>query len=195
MKYVKEFIERFSKYPLFTFNDARLVIEDIGGPSGSYTRRFLYLMLKKGRIYRVTKGYYAVKKDLEVVGLAFEPYYYGLGYALTHHGMWEQQANITVITTKAVNEGIRIIFGNNVIFKRIPEKFFFGYESIQMGNYSIHISDLEKTLIDVVYFKNQYADYVFRNISKKVDKKKLRRYLISYDDRVKERVEEIANIR
>lgn len=193
MKYVKVFLQHFSKYPVFTYNDVRLLMKDVGNASESYIKFFVHSMLKTGRIFRVTKGYYATWKDISVVGFAFKPYYYGLGYALTYHRVWNQQANLTVITTKIVAEGARTVFGNNIILRRIPKELFFGYFSVQAGKYSVHVSDLEKTLIDIVYFRNNYADYVLKEISKRVDRRKVKRYLDNYDDAVRKRVNTLLN--
>lgn len=187
MKYAESFFAYFKKFPAFTFNDARLFLLK-GGASEDYVRKFVSLMCRSERMYRITKGNYTLYRDMDLVGYPFRPFYYGLGYALTYHGVWEQQANQTVITTMNVRSGTRTIFGLNVIIKRIRKDLFFGYNTTKGEHFGFNVSDLEKTLIDTVYYKMKLEDYVYKNMINKIEGSKLNRYFSRYDENISNKV-------
>jgi len=183
MKYKKTFVEFFSKFPLFSFNDARLFLIK-NGASEIYVRKFISLMIKSGAIYRLTKGKYTMHRNGDIIGFAF----HGLGSALNYHNVTEQQYNTTIITPRNIRSGTRVIFGLNSVIYHIPKELFFGYERIKTSNFYVYTSDLEKTLIDMVYFKLVPEDYVYENIARKIEPHRLKDYLKSYKDPVKEEV-------
>ena len=184
MKYKAGFLVHFKKFPLFTFNDANLFLSDKGA-SPDYIRRFISLMLRKGQLYRITKGYYTLNRSDEIVGYAFKPFYYGLGFALTRYRLSKQQANPTILTTKKVRPGVREIFGRNVVIENLPLSLYFGYDDVEGGMFHFYLSDVEKTLLDMLYFDYVVEDYVYRNILKQIDRRKMDRYLKRYDKETK----------
>jgi hypothetical protein len=104
MKYIEAFLEEFKKTPAFTFKDVQRFLESKGS-KGKYTKMFIGSMLRTERAYRITNGSYSLYRDIEIVGFPFYPFYYGLGFALTYHGFWKQQASPHVITTRKVRVG------------------------------------------------------------------------------------------
>lgn len=186
VKYKKEFFEHFKKFPLFTFNDASLFLSERGA-SKDYMRKMISLMLTRGELYRITKGYYTLNKSMEVVGYAFKPFYYGLGSALNHYNLSKQQANQTIVTTKTVRAGVRTVFGINISIKRIPKNLYFGYRDVVGEQFHFYVSDIEKTLLDMIYFDYVVEDYVYKNIFRRVNSNKMKVYLKKYNDRVKTR--------
>ena len=54
---------------------------------------------------------------------------------------------------------------------------YFGYELKFFDNRYVRISDLEKTLIDLVYFDYPFNDEILPSLIKKIDKQKLFTYL------------------
>lgn len=190
MKYKKEFAGHFNRFPIFMFGDAERFLSSMGA-SSAYARKFMSRAVSTGAVYRITKGCYTMHKDINLVGYAFKPFYYGLGTALTHHRLWEQQANQTIITTKNVREGARVFFGLNATIWRIPEGLFFGYAKERYGNFHFYISDVEKTLIDMVYYKFNVEDYVYRNAFSHAGKAKMAAYLKRCPDRVRHGVKEL----
>ena len=134
-------------------------------------------MLRTDRAYRIAKGSYSLYKDIEVVGFPFYPFYYGLGFALTYHGLWKQQSNLHVITTRKVRTGTRTVFGLNFHVSKISKDMFFGYVYVKGQNFYYPVSDVEKTFIDVLYYGLNLEDYVYANMLKKLDDKKMKKYL------------------
>ena len=68
----------------------------------------------------------------------------------------------------------------------------FGYEyyKYSLENREIYIpySDIEKTFIDMVYFKQPLDEENILEFNKKIDKKKLRDYLKKYPKRFRDKV-------
>jgi predicted transcriptional regulator of viral defense system len=137
-------------------------------------------LTKKEEIFRLTKGFYSAFNDPTFSVFCFKPSYLGLYDALSLRNLWEQETNATIITTKKVRTGIRKILEANVTIKRIKQKYFFGFDYIKYDNFYIPVSDLEKTLIDLVYFKEPLTWQILRNLKNKIDEKKMLKYLKAY---------------
>ena len=176
MKYVKEFTSHFGRFPLFSFASARLFFS-IKGSNDVYAKKFISRMLQSGRVFRITKGDYSFNKNMLAVGLAYKPYYYGLEYALTYYDLWNQRANLTVLTTQKVREGVRVAFGINYVLKRVPQRLFFGFHRADSGSgFNIQVSDIEKAFLDMVYFRRYMSGDTLEKFSNRVDSKKLSSY-------------------
>src|SRR3989344_7333709 len=148
IKYLKKEREFFRKTPIVTISSLKKIIKKDNG--------YIYLMLNNmvcsGEIYRITRGMYSIYNDPVISVFCFKPSYLGLQEALSVHNLWEQETNTVILTTKTVREGIRNIAGNKVILKRLPKKLFFGIVYKQYGDFYLPVSDIEKTLLDLIYF-------------------------------------------
>ncbi|MEM3841466.1 MAG: hypothetical protein QXN59_02120 [Candidatus Micrarchaeaceae archaeon] len=177
-KYAKEFKRIFSSYdyPAFKATDVALAFK-AKNISNGYIRLMLHNYLISGEIVRITKGVYTFHKDLIVAGFAFTPFYYGLESALSIMGISMQQTNNVIITPRNVRQGTRTLFGRNYRIARINKRMFFGYEIVKFGNFWVPISNLEKTLIDMAYFKVTLRNELHEEIKKKIDRKRLNAYV------------------
>ncbi len=184
MKYVDSFLEEFKRTPTFTIKDAEKFLR-YKGSTKAYPKIFMKLMVKSGRACKVSRGFYTLYKDIEVVGFPFYPFYYGLGFALTKHRLWKQQANPYILTTRNVRRGNREAFGSNFTVSKISKRMFFGYHYTKGSNFYYPISDIEKTLIDCIYYRFNLEDYVYTNIFKMIDKKKIGIYLKNCNKKIK----------
>lgn len=192
MKYVKSFLEYFSGFPLFTANDAKLFLRK-NGAGEDYHKVFMHNLIGSGRAFRIKKGYYTLHDDLMAAGFAFSPFYYGLETALTHHGLWDYVTPICIITTGKAKSGVRSVLGRNVSVRRISKKMFFGYSMVSYGNlFYIPMADIEKTLIDSVYFRALFNREVYERMVGKIDVGKLGRYLERCPRIVRSRVEALV---
>ena len=182
MKYAKMFESTFKRvdYPVFTFRDAKLALER-KGITGSYLRLMLHKHYASGRIKRITKGVYTFHDDAIVVGFAFQPFYYGLESALSILGVSTQASNNIVMTTRNVRAGIRSFQGRNYRIIRIESRLLFGFSTIKVGDFWAPVSDLEKTVIDMLYFKVPIREELYPEISKKLNRKKFEEYLKRFD--------------
>ena len=187
IKYLKDFRDHFKARSYFSVRDAELFLRAYGADK-NYVRLMLHQMEKRGEIKRLKRGYYSFSDNLDTVGFIFEPFYYGLQEALSMHGLWGQQTNPVIITTRKVRTGLRSILGKNVLVRHINKKMFFGYEFKIVGNAFLPVSEIEKTLIDFAYFKLAMPDYALRELLKKLNKEKLDRYLTKVNNPLKDRV-------
>jgi predicted transcriptional regulator of viral defense system len=192
MKYLAMIREQFANTPVFSVRDL-LVFLQKKGISRKYARLLLHNLEKKGEIERINKGIYSFKKDLMVAGFAFSPFYYGLQEALSLRNLWEQETNPIIITTKKARPGTRQIMESNILVRRISKKMFFGYEMQKYYDYWIPVSDMEKTLIDFAYFKEQLDKIALQEIKQKIDKKKLEEYLKLCPKQTRKKVEKLLS--
>ncbi|MEM7816262.1 MAG: hypothetical protein QXN71_04025 [Candidatus Aenigmatarchaeota archaeon] len=128
-------------------------------------------------------GYYTIYDDPSVFVYCIKPAYLGLQDAMSFHNLWEQETSPIIITTRKVVPGTRVILGSNVGVRRIQPKHFFGYDYVKWSDgFFLPVSDIEKTSIDMVYFRELRKDMIklFRN---KIDADKLKKYLKAYKRR------------
>jgi predicted transcriptional regulator of viral defense system len=187
MKYVKEFIEVFSKKDFFSTKDVKLFLLNKGA-NKSYFSVFLSNLIKQKKIFRISHGFYSFKERIDSIEKNFFPSYHGLQDALTIHELWGQQTNTILITPKKIRSGERIVNGNKVFIKKINRKMFFGFESIKIIDSWVMVSDIEKTLIDFVYYNENIDKKTLENLKRKIDLKKLKKYLKNIDKRYSKKV-------
>ena len=193
VKYLKDFRNHFKSRSYFSIKEAELFLKQYGADK-AYSRLMLHQMEKKGEIKRLKKGYYSFEEDLDSIGFLFEPFYYGLQDALSLQGLWEQETNPVIITTRKVRTGLRSFLGRNVLVRHIKKSMFFGYEPKRVGKVFLPVSDTEKTLIDFVYFRLTIPDYVLKEMAKKLDRDKLEQYLKRTDKYLIKKVNKILKL-
>lgn len=178
--YQKEIQTLFQKSPVVDFDSIERIIHAKDKKVKQYAKLLIHNLLSQGKIKRLTKGYYSLSDDPSLLVFCMKPAYLGLQDALSAHNLWEQETISVIITTRNVRQGIRQVCGANVLIRRIEQNYYFGVDYIQQGDFYFPYSDIEKTLIDMVYFKQPLSSSVLRRMKKKVDKKKLRLYLSHY---------------
>ncbi len=190
MKHLRKFREQFRSRLAFTINDVKKVLSKNG-----ITRDYLYVLIhnliKKGEIKRIRNGVYTMAEDMMVVGFAFPPFYYGLQEALSLRKLWEQETNPVIITARKIRSGTRTFLGNNYVIKRIDRKMLFGYEMVRYYDSWIPVSDVEKTLIDFVYFKQRLPEETVEELRKNIRKDVMVSHLKRVPDWVKKRIVKI----
>ncbi|MCL5099961.1 MAG: type IV toxin-antitoxin system AbiEi family antitoxin domain-containing protein [Candidatus Marsarchaeota archaeon] len=186
MKYIRFVLEHFSDpgFPVATLTDIRTALKP-KGISDAYLKRLINYLMHDGKLSRITKGVYTLHNDMTTVGFAFQPFYYGLENALTIRKLWEQGTNPVVITPRKVRTGLRTFLGNNYVVQRIDKELFFGYELVKYYDFWIPVSDIEKTLIDFVYFKHYLRKDVLKELKRTANREKLSGYLKAYAPRFK----------
>ncbi len=183
-KYQKQIEELFKKGPVVNFNSIERIIKSKRNIK-QYSKQLVRNLLLKGKIKRLTKGYYSIYEDPSLNVFCFQPSYLGLQDALSIHNLWEQETIPIIITSKKVRQGLRKTKLGNILIRRIDKKYLFGVEYKKIGNFYLPYSDMEKTFIDMIYFKQKIDGGVLINIKKSIDKKKLNAYLKSYPKRFK----------
>ncbi|MBI2110302.1 hypothetical protein HYT51_00800 [Candidatus Woesearchaeota archaeon] len=187
-KYLKKIEEIFQKSQVVTYNSIERVVKEKKNNT-QYTKQLIKNLIAKGKIKRLAKGGYTAHNENGISVFCFTPAYLGLQDALSFHNIWEQETIPVIITSRRVRQGIRSILGGNVLLRRIDKKYLFGFEYYAQGN-NVYLpySDIEKTLIDMVYFKEKIDKEVIKNLIKKIQRKKLNKYLKRYPIRIKMRI-------
>ncbi len=187
IKYKLDIEKLFAKSVIVTNNSISRIIGK--KKNKNYTKRIINYLIKKGDIKRITKGYYTNRNDNSISVLCFQPAYLGLQDALSFYNLWEQETIPVIITTKNIRTGIRKILGKNVLLRKVDKRYFFGYEYHEYDNLALPYSSIEKTFIDLIYFKQSLDEEVIKNIKKKIDIKKLNLYLKKYPKKFRRKVE------
>ena len=182
MKEVRKYIE---KTPYFTINDIKRIVGD-----REYTYLILNILVKRGEIFRLARGFYSKYDDPSLIVNYFKPAYLGLQDAMSYLNLWEQETITIVITVKKVRQGIRKVLGNNVLVKRIKPKYFFGFNLLKISDFYLPISNKEKTFIDLIYFREWRREYgkYFRGLDLKI----LKEYAKKYPKRIKNKILKIG---
>ncbi len=188
MKYVKQFLRYFEQFPAFTTRDVKLFLRKNGASKGYY-RVFMHNLVRSGRAFGIKKGAYTLYDDPMMGGFTFSPFYYGLETALTYHKLWDYVTPVTIVTTRRITGSKIELLGRNTTVRRIQRKLFFGYSMVGYGGgFYIPMADIEKTLIDSVYFHTRFSRDVYLKMAKRIDAAKLNSYLKQYSGIVKKQV-------
>ncbi len=161
--------------PAFRSRDVELLVGE-----KRYALLMLHNMAKQGEIHRVTRGWYSVKDDPVVGVFALAPAYLGLQEALGLRNLWEQETNVVLVTSGRAKPGRRTVLGSSLVVHRIDPGYFFGFDYIPYGGFHVPVSDVEKTLIDLVYFGESPGPDVLGTVVEKADRKVLSEYLGRY---------------
>lgn len=178
-KYLKDIESLFKKSPVVTANSIARIIKN-----KQYAKQLVRNLILKEKVKRLAKGYYTLHDDPSLVVYCFKPSYLGLQDALSFHNLWEQETIPIIITTRKVRQGVRKVMGASVLIRRISKKYLFGFDYYEQDGLYLPYSDREKTIIDLVYFKEK----IDKRMAKNVDQKKLRSYANRYPLKIKKRI-------
>jgi predicted transcriptional regulator of viral defense system len=179
--------ELFSKSPVVDFNSVERIVKDNKGKNG-YAKLIISNLIKQGKIYRLTKGFYTKENDPSLSVFCFKPAYLGLQSAMSLHRIWEQETIPIVLTTTKTRIGIRNINGANVYIRRIDKNHFFGYETLQDAGYYLPYSDVEKTFIDMCVFRQKITGETLEEFRKRINRVKLEEYLKDYSEKTARKI-------
>ncbi|MBI2044742.1 hypothetical protein HYT23_01655 [Candidatus Pacearchaeota archaeon] len=177
----------FNKSPVVSFNSIKNIIKNKKNIR-QYTKQFIRNQISNKKIKRLAKGYYTKHDNIVLSVFCFKPAYFGLQDALSIQNLWEQETIPVIVTIRNVRPGIRKILGLNVLIRRINKKYFFGFEYKEDGGFFFPVSDIEKTFIDMVYFRQNIDKESLIEFRKRMNKNKLKSYLKIYPKLIKKRV-------
>ncbi len=157
-------IEEFG-LEIFSLND----IVKITGQKKDVVKSTLTRLVKQKKIFRLKKKYYSLR--LIENKFQFQKLYPGtyisLHSALEFYGSTNQRFNnLDLISNKTLKE--QNVENTKIQFHHVREGLFFGYKKEQINNSTIFISNIEKTLIDCMYFSSKvYLTEIDEFIKKK----------------------------
>lgn len=161
----------------------------------------LYKMNKKGFIKRLKNGLYIfypdnllfkvqnyVEDPLYVLKRLVKPYFASHYTALNLHGLAQRSINTLYVTT---TKNVKPLTQETYIIKPVivSEKYFFGYEKMKFGSGLINVSNLERTIIDIVNrpdLAHGFEDIIkaLLDIDVKLDYSKLFEYLLKFNKKI-----------
>jgi len=186
-KYTKDIERLFKKSPVVDSSSIFRIIRNKKNVK-QYPKQLIRNLILKNKIKKVVKGFYTKYEDPSLSVFCFKPAYLGLQDALSLHELWEQETIPVIITTKKVRQGIRNVFGTNILVRRIDNKYIFGFKYFKQGEFYFPYSDIEKTFIDLVYFKQKISEDIRKEIINKMNMKRLKSYLKVYPKKFREKV-------
>lgn len=186
-KYLNNIKNLFRKSPVVSSSSISRLINN-KKKIKQYQKQLIRNLMLKGKIKRLAKGFYTIHDDTSLIVFCFKPSYLGLQDSLSFYELWEQETIPIIITSRKIRQGIRSISGMNILIRRIDKKYLFGFKYQKEGNFYFPYSNIEKTFIDMIYFKQKISNEVIKNILKKINKGRLNRYLKIYPKKFRKKV-------
>lgn len=177
----------FEKSPVVDIRSIKRIIK-LHSKNTAYAKLVIHNLLKKNKIQKIAKGYYTKYNDNSLAVLCYNHAYLGLQTALSYHQLWDQETIPVILTPQKIRQGIRTVAGGNVMFRNIQKKYCFGFDYYQDGMFYLPYSDIEKTFIDLVLFKQPISKELLKIFRKKVDKKRVITYLKVYPENIRRKV-------
>ncbi|MEK6961080.1 MAG: hypothetical protein AABX47_07955 [Nanoarchaeota archaeon] len=191
-KHIDSINRLFEKSPVVDFRTIERIVEskDKSGRTGRYAKLLVSNLLRQGKIKKLAKGCYTRHDDNSLAVFCFKPAYLGLQSALSAHNLWEQETIPIIISAKKARSGVRDVMGGNVLVRRTGSERIFGYELMQEGDFYLPYSDIEKTLIDMIVFRQRIDPETMKRINRRIDPRRLTEYLKRYPPRIRKMVME-----
>ncbi|MDH7476220.1 MAG: hypothetical protein QHH09_01975 [Microgenomates group bacterium] len=143
----------------------------------------IYRWIKKGKIFRLKRGFYLIKKEglnlYFVANILYQPSYISLESALFYYGIIPDIPFVTTSITTITKKEIKTIVGR-FIYRKISVNLYFGFEKIKIGDEFVQMAYKEKAILDYLYI------YKFKRIDdlridwQKFDKSKLNEFSKNY---------------
>ncbi|EQD35367.1 transcriptional regulator, partial [mine drainage metagenome] len=171
MTIADEITNAFKNFKTFTFNDVRILLSSKQkGISDKTIQVTLSRMVKNERVYKITKGVFSLERRDDIVGFAFAPFYYGGLAALMIRDLIDDQVKIEIMTTRRVKRSFVEVYGGSsvVVVHHIPKRYYFGFEDLKYGDMVVPVSNPEKTLIDLFYYKQRLSLQDYAEVLKSI---------------------------
>lgn len=185
-KYLTKIEELFEKSPVVSFSDIDRIVRH--KKNTNYAKQIVNNLISRGKIKRLTKGCYTKFDEAGLSVLCFKPAYLGLQSALSFHKLWEQEAIPVIITSNSIRPSVRKTMGMNILTRRAKKEYIFGYEYFDDAGFYLPYSDIEKTFIDFVVFRNNLSPEIIKEFRRRIDTKKINKYLKKYPKMIQTKV-------
>lgn len=137
---------------IFTLNDIIKITEQ----KKEVVKSTLTRLVKQKNIYRLKTKYYSLRKIESKFQLQklYTETYIGLHSALEYYGSTTQRFNNLDLITKNLLKK-QNIENTEIDFHKVKQGLFFGFKKIKINNSEVFISNIEKTIIDCIYFSSK----------------------------------------
>lgn len=185
-------------------------IEKLVGDDYSYDelKNEVSFLAKRGWLVRIKRGVFAVASleshsfantsPLVIANVLAPDSYVSFEYALNYYGLFDQLSNrIIGVNTKTTK---KFTFQDQEYrFLNVKPDYFFGFKEISINNQIAKVADLEKAILDYLYFRNDtYSnDLVLEKLKDNKDDfdfEKLKDYGLLYSLSVKRRLGFLLNL-
>jgi predicted transcriptional regulator of viral defense system len=147
---IYEFRDRALGSPRRVFGYAQLAL--LFGVDKKFVKVYVHRMVKKGLARRLIEGRVAFTEDPFVVATQLvEPSYISLTTALHLRGLIQQVPTVPECVT---TRGTRRF--DDVVYRRINPKLFFGYTQEERGGSYVFLAEPEKAVLDLAYYGALY---------------------------------------
>ena len=189
MQYI-ELRGQLKDFKIFNLSDIRKIEAD-------FDLRRLNEWQKKNYIKKIRQGFY-IFSDLEIneqtlfiiANRIHGPSYISLEMALSLHQLIPEAVygitSVTTQKTKTLNTPI-----GDFIYRHIRPELMFGYEMLEHEEYRYKIAEMEKSVLDYLYFNSKidndesFAGLRFNvaEFKEKVDMEKFNKYLLAFNNK------------
>ena len=141
---------------------------------------YLSRLVKKKLATRVMKGNISFVDDPFVIATQLvEPSYVSLDSALLFHGIIQQVPKaVECVTSKNSLRYERL----GIIYHKIPEKLFFGYQRHTKSGSYVFVAEPEKAVVDGIYL-NKYGKKELKELMPKLNPVRLKALAKEFDGR------------
>jgi predicted transcriptional regulator of viral defense system len=152
-------------------------IARVGNVSKKSASVYINRMLKKKLLFRIEKNKVSITDDHFIVASQIIlPAYLSLTTALYLLNAIQQVVDkVYVITTRQKKS--KEVFGVKTHFIKVDSNLMFGYSKVRKGNSFIMLADIEKTILDCLYFQRYCSLQYLCEALKKADIVKLESYV------------------
>ncbi|HIH32416.1 TPA: hypothetical protein HA235_06955 [Candidatus Woesearchaeota archaeon] len=166
---------------IFTIDDAI----KITGQSKNVVKTKLALLAKQSKIFRLKKGYYSINNINNKFKLQkiFNNTYISLHSALEYYESTTQRFNNLDLISKNILDSKKTC-DIAIQFHKVKNRFFFGFEKAMIDNTEIFISNIEKTIIDCIYFSSKIYLSEINKFIKKYKNRINKEIIIEYLNRI-----------
>ncbi len=163
---------------IFTLND----IVKITRQKKEVVKSTLTRLVKQGKVFRLKTNYYSlrvIENKFQFQSL-FPGTYISLHSALEFYGSTTQRFNsLDLISENLLKR--QTVENTDIQFHKVRKKLFFGYNKTRINNTFVFVSDIEKTIIDCMYFSSKVylteIDSFIKMNKQSLDEKKISTYL------------------
>jgi predicted transcriptional regulator of viral defense system len=140
------------------------IYKTLGGKYSKFVlKKRIYELREKGWLIPLKRGLYFIS-DISsrgfvnispfIIASAFDKNsYISLDSALSFYGLFEQMLRTTSSVTSLKSK--KYVFQDNAYrYLKINEKLYFGFKTENLEGYYVKVAELEKVVLDYLYFKN-----------------------------------------